>query len=46
MAGVWGALTFIPAVVIEYGFHCQEIPLLFFDIGCLISLNFIVYKKM
>lgn len=46
MGGFWGALTFMPTVIIVYGFKWQEVPLLAFDIGCLISLNYLVYKKL
>jgi hypothetical protein len=46
MGGVYGAITFWPTVIIMYGFHWQEVPLSILNIGCLITLNFIIYKKM
>jgi hypothetical protein len=46
MSSVWGAITFWTGVLVYHGWHWQEIPLFFFDLGILIPLNWIIYKKM
>lgn len=45
MSSVWGAITFWPPVIDVFGFNVTEIYVFIFDLGILISLNWIVYKK-
>jgi hypothetical protein len=46
MASVGGTITFWPAVLYEYGWRPIEIFAWVFDIFILISVNWILYKKM
>ena len=46
MSSFWGALTFWPVVIYFFGFHYEEIFVYLFDIGVLITLNWIIYKKL
>jgi hypothetical protein len=46
MSSVYGTITFWPVVVYVFGFNIAEIFVFFIDIGCLITLNFMIYKKL
>jgi hypothetical protein len=45
MAGVWGAITYWPAVIFTYGFDWVEVPVFIINIGVLIYLNWFLYKR-
>ncbi len=45
-ASTYGPLTFIPTFVYVYGWNLELIPLVIFNIGCLIFLNFSFYKSV
>jgi hypothetical protein len=46
MASVWSLITFFPTVIYLFGFHLVEIPVWVFDAIGLVSLNYLVYKKL
>lgn len=46
MASFWGTLTYWSVALTVLGYHWQEVTFWIFDIGILISLNWIVYKKL
>ena len=46
MASVWGLATFWPVAIGYFGFNVVEIPICIFDVVVLVSLNWIVYKKL
>jgi|ERR1700761_9311813 len=46
MSFPYGTITFWAAILSLHGFCCKEILLWIFDIFCLVSVNFIVYKKL
>ncbi len=45
MSGLYGAITFWPVVIYQYGFMIEEIPVFVFNIGVLVYLNYFFYKK-
>ncbi len=47
MASFWGGIvTFLPTAFILFGFHWWETPLFIVDVVILVSVNFIVYKRL
>jgi hypothetical protein len=44
MASVWGALTFWPVVVYNFGFDIVQVPLFIADVFALSYLNWFFYK--
>lgn len=46
MSSVWGTSTFWIAIINIFGFRPIEIYYYIIDIGCLITLNWIVFKKV
>jgi len=46
MASVYGSLTFWPTVIYLFGFHYVEIPVWIFDMFILVTVNWIIYKKL
>lgn len=46
MSSLYGALSFFPTVIYLFGFHLIEIPIYIFDVFILVSVNWIIYKKM
>lgn len=46
MASFWGLLTFWPLVIYIFGFRWEEIPVCVFDLCALISVNWLIYKKL
>lgn len=46
MSSVWGAATFWPVVVYLFGFNWVEIPVFIFDATALVTMNWIIYKKL
>lgn len=46
MASVWGAITFWPTVIFFYGGSWIEIPVFVFDVFILVTVNWLVYKKL
>lgn len=45
MSSAWSIITFWPVVIYLYGWHWEEIFVWIVDMGCLIWLNFFLYKK-
>lgn len=45
MASVYGTITYWPVVLIMLGWHWQELPLFVADVFCLVTVNWIIYKK-
>lgn len=46
MASVWGGVIFWSAALIIFGYDWREIPLYFFDVFILVTVNFFIYKKV
>lgn len=46
MSSVWGTATFWPPVLYCFGYHHFEFYLYIIDVGCLVTLNWIIYKKL
>lgn len=46
MASVWGAMTFFPVMVPEYGSQWWTLPLFLGDVFILVYLNALIYKKL
>lgn len=46
MSSVYGALTYWPVVVILFGFNWVELLIFVWDVFILVSLNYLVYKKL
>lgn len=45
MASLYGTITFWPVVIYLYGFHWEEIFIWLIDMGCLVYINFFLYKR-
>lgn len=45
-ASLWGAVTFFPIVIWVFGFEWWEFGVYVFDVLILVSLNWLVYKKL
>ena len=46
MASTYGALTFWPFVLLLFGWHWAEILIYIADVFTLVTLNWLVYKKL
>lgn len=46
MASVWSLITFMPTVIFIFGFHWIEILVWAFNAFILVSLNYLIYKKL
>lgn len=46
MASIWSLITFMPLVIYLFGFHLIQIPIWAFDAFILVSLNYLIYKKL
>jgi hypothetical protein len=46
MSSTYGALTYFPFVVYVFGFRWIEVPVFLFDVFVLVTLNWMIYKKL
>lgn len=46
MASIGGAITFWPVVIYFFSFTFVEVFVFVFDICCLVSVNYYIYKKL
>lgn len=46
MASLWGTITYWPVVLFLFDFHFIEILVFIFDLFILVTLNWIIYKKL